>query len=397
MRIKSFEVKGFAGFTQPVRVGPLDEVNVIYGANNAGKSNLLRALELYCHALGAAEAVTKAQAQILDAPGAALAAALQGALNWEQPDPVLFTVEWFVAKADLEGCGLHPEHACSRVTTTFQLTCANKTWELRTVRFLLENDDVSLKDKAKEPAIVVFGQQIRRLIADAKPFQFEQPVLPYAMIGRHAEGFPQVLRDALFDVSQSRHAAERRRWELFVELAGTVRAEVGDGNWQTIFDRRTGRADLLYVREGGALTLEQMGSGVQRLAGLVAELCLASERVICAEEPEWRLSPALQKRFVKIARRVMQAGIGPTQLFISTHSPVMAALGRAFALELDSGVPVLSEKPWQAPGVEAAADDKEDAELGGLIGLVETLAEIDPNKLAAGARPGVAQAVGAGR
>ena len=397
MRIKSFEVKGFAGFTQSLHMGPLDEVNVIYGANNAGKSNLLRALELYCHAMGAAESVTKAQAQILDAPHEKLAASLKGALNWVEPEPVLFTVEWFVSKADLESCGLQPEHGCSRVTTTLQLTCANKTWELRTVRFLLENEDIALKDKAKEAAAVVFGQQIRRLIADAKPFQFEHPVLPFVMIGRHAEGFPQVLRDALFDVSQSRHAAERRRWELFTELAGTFRAELGDGNWQTIFDRRTGRADLLYVREGGPLTLEQMGSGVQRLGGLIAEMCLASERVICAEEPEWRLSPALQKRFVKLARRVLQAGIGPTQLFISTHSPVMAALGRAFALELDSGVPVISEKPWHAAGVEMAADDKEDADLGGLIGLVETLAEIDPNKLASGSRPAMPQPVGARR
>lgn len=397
MRIKSFEVKGFAGFTQPLHVGPLDEVNVVYGPNNVGKSGLLRALELYCHALGAAESVSKAQAQILDAPNEALAAALKGALNWEEPDPVLFTVEWFVSKADLESCGLQPERGCSRVSTTFQLTCANKNWELRTVRFLLENEDIAQKDKAKEAAAVVFGQQIRRLIADAKPFQFEQPVLPYAMIGRHAEGCPQLLRDALFDVSQSRHAADRRRWELFVELAGTFRAELGDGNWQTVFDRRTGRADLLYVRAGGALTLEQMGSGVQRLAGLIAELCLAHERVICVEEPEWRLSPALQKRFVKLARRVLQAGVGPTQLFISTHSPVMAALGRPFALELDGGVPVIAEKPWSAPGVEVEADEKEDAELGGLIGLVETLAEIDPNKLAAGTRPGVPQPVGAGR
>lgn len=380
MRIKSFEVSGFTHFTRPVRMGPLDEVNVIYGANNAGKSNLLRAIELYCYVLGAGEVVTKAQAQVLDEPAKRLAELLAAGQNWAEPLPVALSVEWHISKAELEKCGLVPERGCSRVTTTFQLNPA-RNWDLRVQRFMLENDDIALKDRGKDGPEVVFGQQVRRVLADTRPFQFEHPVLPFTRIGRHGEGFPQSLRDTLFDARQSRAPEGRRRWALFAQLAGSLRGELGEGAWETVYERSSGKADVVYLRDGEALTLEQMGDGIQRLAGLTAELCLAPERIVAAEEPEWRLSPELQKRLVQIAKRVIHAGLGPTQVFFTTHSPTIAALGRPFALEQENGVPTLTEKPWEAAGVTLTLADAEDATLGGLIGLVETLAEIDPEKL----------------
>ena len=66
MHIRTFTVEGFAGFTRPMAVGPLHGINVFHGANNTGKSCLLRAVDLYFRLLGAGEAVTKAQRQILD-------------------------------------------------------------------------------------------------------------------------------------------------------------------------------------------------------------------------------------------------------------------------------------------------------------------------------------------
>ena len=62
MRIETFTVNGFANFTSPVSLGGLEEINVIYGPNNGGKSNLLRALELYFRLLGVNDNVLKAQA-----------------------------------------------------------------------------------------------------------------------------------------------------------------------------------------------------------------------------------------------------------------------------------------------------------------------------------------------
>src|SRR4051794_712169 len=94
MRIKSFRVQGFANFTGPVSIGPLEELNVLYGPNNAGKSNLLRALELYFRLLGAGESVTKAQTQILDHPDDDLECLLRNGVNRQNPLPIAFSVEW---------------------------------------------------------------------------------------------------------------------------------------------------------------------------------------------------------------------------------------------------------------------------------------------------------------
>jgi hypothetical protein len=238
---------------------------------------------------------------------------------------------------------------------------------------------------------VGFAQQIRRLLSDTCPFQFDRPVLPYARLGEGADGFPQSLRDRLFDARLSRLPAERRRWALFTEVAAGVRPELGDGTWEMVFDRVTGLADLLYLRESGPVTLEMLGAGAQRFLRLLAEMALAKERFVALEEPEWRLSPELQRRFAALARRVVQSGVGPTQVLMTTHSPIMAAQGTAFSLELSEGAPLIQKKPWDAGfPAEPESSTTPDAPggLNDLIGLVESLAEIEPEKLvAAGPSP----------
>jgi putative AbiEii toxin of type IV toxin-antitoxin system len=397
MRITSFTVQGFTNFTSPVTLGPLEEINVIYGPNNAGKSNLLRALELYFRLLGAGETASKAQAEILDHPDEGLERLLEHAFNRSDPQPITFDVEWSILQRELEEAGLAAEHPCSRIRTELEVRPVNRAVELRIQKWLLEDKDAAVLDKTKDGPLVQFAVQTRRFLADARPFQFDRPVLPYARLDAGAGAFPQPLRDALFDARQSIAPAQRRRWRAFADLAATLRAELGDGTWDTAFDRATGQADLVYVQGEQALTPEMMGAGVQRLACLLAELVLAQERFICLEEPEWRLSPELQARFVSLARRVITGRLGPQQLFLTTHSPVLAGLGKAFAMEVQDGAPAIEAKPWTsapagfnediaANGMPGAGDPE--ASLGELIGLVESLAEIDPDKILAGAGTG---------
>lgn len=386
MRLKSITIQGFANFTRALAVGPLEDVNVFYGPNNVGKSNLLNALELYFRLLGAGESVTRAQRQILDEPDEALRELALAAFNRKETRPIIFNAEWVVNNEDLEQYGLFPEVPCCRVLTCLELSLANRNLEIQTPRWMLGDRDVAAMDRAKEGAVIAFAQQVRRLLADACPFQFEHPVLPCGRAGAGSDLFPQSLRDALFDARQSIAPEARRRWSVFAELIAAFRAELGPGSWETVFDRPTGRADLVYLGEAETLTLERMGAGVQRLAGLLGELVLAREPYVCLEEPEWRLSPALQERFVEMARRVLQAGLGPRQVFITTHNPSMAALGAAFALEPGEDGPTLEGKPWSLspPGGVNGTGVPSDHDLGQLIGLVEELAELDPEKLLAG-------------
>jgi hypothetical protein len=392
MRIESFQVQGYANFSQPVVWGPLAEINVLYGPNNAGKTNLLGALELYLLLLGAGEAVTKAQRQILDQMSERLRARLAVALNRTEAVPIQYSVQWSLTDHDLERYGLFPETPCNRVLTELELAPSNRTFELRIMKWMMGGTDVAGLDRGRDASIVGFGQQVRRLLADARPFQQEQPIPPFTMAGAGGEPFPQWLRDALFDARQSGSADGRRRWRLFAEAAATLRAELGEGSWETTFDRGGGRADVVYLRGEEALTLESMGSGLQRFAGLLAELALIQEPWVGIEEPEWRLSPAFQHRLLRTAARILEAGTGPRQLFVSTHSPTIAAGGAAFALEPGEAAPTLKAQPWAAGTMgldgDAAASPGGPADLGSLIGLVESLAEIDPTQLVAEAGAG---------
>lgn len=387
MRIRSFNVQGFANFTNPVSLGPLQEVNVLYGPSNAGKSNFLKAVELYFRLLGVGETVTKLQPQIIDRPDEALLAATATAFNREDPQlPITYKVEWALTEQDLERYRLFAEIPCARVMTALELRLPSRTLELKTPVWMIGDKDLSGLDRAKDGQLLIFGQQIRRLLADARPFQQEHPIMPVAYLGASAELFPQQLRDRIFDARVSTSAQGRRRWSVFAEQGAALQAELGEGAWETVFVRATGRANLVYLRGDETIYLEQMGAGIQRLAALLAELCLAEEGTICMEEPEWKLSPDLQKRFVTVARKVVQAGVGPRQLFITTHSPSLAALGQPFSVELEAGVPIIEQKPWALSAeAGAGADAKEDAALEGLIGLVDNLAEMEPEQLVPGA------------
>lgn len=380
MRIETFTVSGFANFVRPVTVGPLEEVNVLYGPNNAGKSNLLRALELYFRLLGAGENVGKDQPQMLEGGEDGWQHWLDGAFNRGEPGTITFQVEWSLSDRDIEAVGLHKETPCSRVFTELTLKPSGRTYELRVQKWRLADRDVAALDRAKEPSVAGFAQQVRRLLADACPFQFDQPVLPWALMGQSTGGFPQELRDALFDARQSLSSATRKRWTVFASLAGTLAKELGEGAWDTAFDRATGRAELIYLAEQNHTRLESMGAGVVRLASLLGELVLAKEPCICLEEPEFRLSPELQRRFIALARRTLAIGAGPRQLFITTHSPTMAAQGASFLVEVRDGVPVVEQKPW-AGYEEQEGAAAEGGDLSHLIGLVETLAELDPSGL----------------
>lgn len=383
MRLRSFTIQNFANFVQPVTFGPLDDVNVVYGPNNAGKSNLLRALELYFRLLGAGEAVTKNQQQMLDESDPALWQLVASSISRSDPKPLLFTANWSISDNTLERYGLFPELPCSSITTVLQLTPGSRALELRIQKWQMGDQNVAEMDRAKDLTKVGFAQQVRRLLADACPFQFEKPVLPCGRFAQSFEPFPQSLRDNLFDARQSRSAEQRRRWSVFARAAGELSAELGEGAWDTVFDRVSGHADVIWMQGESSLNLEDMGAGVQRMAGLLAELALAREVYACFEEPEWRLSPTLQSRFVRQARQIVRSAIGPRQVFITTHSPVMARGGTPFAVDLVDGAPFIEQRAWIEPGDSAgdASVNGAGPDLDQLVGLVEELAELDPDEI----------------
>jgi predicted ATPase len=391
MQLRSFIVEGYGPFQKPLALGPLHDLNSLYGPTNVGKSSLLRAMELYFRLLGAGEGVAKAQRQMLDDADPMLLERIEAAIHRTEPTPIIFRAEWEVSADDLESAGLTSEFDCSRVMTALELGCVPRMPDLKILSWFLGKTDISgydHADKTNEGGMARQGRQIRRMLADARPFQQDQAILPFRFLGDDPDPFPQSLRDRLFDARQSVVPLQRRRWDLFQELAGGVKAELGPGSWETTFDRSTNEAGLVYLQPAGPLHLSQMSAGLLRLVSLTAELCLSEERYLALEEPEWRLSPELQARLRNVARRVVRERVGARQVLISTHSPYLTAGTQAFKLGRAEDKVVAEAKPWEELGSVSVADDEgESAEpLGNLIGLVESLAEIEPEKLLAGTR-----------
>jgi predicted ATPase len=135
----------------------------------------------------------------------------------------------------------------------------------------------------------------------------------------------------------------------------------------------------VFLRDEEPVRLEQMGHGVQRFAGLLAELCLSDAPWVLMEEPEWRLSPEYQQRLGVAIHRVIERRVGPRQVFATTHSPVMAAQGQAFCVAPGASGPVVEQKEWEAAGVDRRVDPQVEASanLNRLIGLVDDLSGLD--------------------
>src|SRR5262245_45308967 len=51
MRLTSFKVQGFKNLVAPVELAELGAINVIHGANNVGKSNVMQAIEVFFRVL----------------------------------------------------------------------------------------------------------------------------------------------------------------------------------------------------------------------------------------------------------------------------------------------------------------------------------------------------------
>lgn len=392
MRLLSFRVSGFAHFTQPVAMAPLDAVNVLHGPNDAGKTSLVRAMDLYFRLLGVSESITKDPPYTFEPDDHDLEAILDDAFHWETPGPITFLANWSLPQAELERYALAQEKPLGQVTTELELRRVNRQYELRVLRWLHKDRDLAALDRARDGAAIQHGAQVRRVLADAQPFAYDRPIPPLRVLRGATEDFPRELSNALFDARQSLAPRQRKRWALFSRLLGGLEPEIGPGTWDTAFERVTGDATLIFVNGERAIPINRFGGGVQRFVSLVAELVLAREPWIALEEPEWRLSPPLQQRLLGVLDRVLEAQVGPRQLWITTHSPVFGVAGKPFALERTPTGPVLEARPYAGADAPLPAVGGSGS-LAGLLGVVEELADLEPDDLV----PGAAEAAEGGR
>jgi hypothetical protein len=93
---------------------------------------------------------------------------------------------------------------------------------------------------------------------------------------------------------------------------------------------------------------------------LLGQLLLTPASLIGIEEPELNLRYNLQKQLLAAFEQITASPYGPSQLFLTSHSPAFETGEHFFAMEFKDGAPSLSRKPRALARVYTGMTAEED-------------------------------------
>lgn len=321
MMLEVFKVRGFKNFRQWVVFEYLDATNVIHGPNNVGKSNALEAMELFFRLLGLEQdgwipiAVDR---RITDEEWAALRFTQAEVFNLESPEPIEMIAEIKTNGQELSRAGIRPLFPSDRVgiELVLQWFGSYAACRVRGFKFADGTDAAAAQQSPERKSYVL---KYAKFLAQNFLIRRENAER-FALISAH-RAHDETLLLSLYDAKESSDIEEVRRWERFVETMRAFEDILGPGAFVTTYDRRAGRANLFYQTAHARLPLHLLGSGVQQIIALIGHLLMTNATLVAIEEPEINLRYSLQQRLREILTQLVGAAGGPTQLFLTSHSP----------------------------------------------------------------------------
>ncbi|KYF78278.1 hypothetical protein BE17_13160 [Sorangium cellulosum] len=384
MRLQWFEVEGYKNIRTPLRLAELGDINVLHGDNNVGKSNLLEAIGLFFLLVRALREDTrggpglrerharKARRAAAAASGRSVARSFDYFVTLGFPPDDIFDlngVRPIRLSAQIE---LDPDDVDSQepawLGQPLELTLGLERREdelLLTLVRAARADGVELSSEGGEAA----DDDLTRVLERLGPRRGHAGLVPrFALIRADrtvltelalpaGESAPLETREPLpREIGLALHDAEtatgplRERFDIFAEALGRFRPLVGEGQWRMIYDRRADRAELSFEGSGGRIPLRLMGSGIQQIAVLLARLLLTSADVAAVEEPELNLRWAAQHLLREALAAIAGARGGPSQMFVTSHSPAFEFAPSFYLIERTPEGPSISRRPKeQAP------------------------------------------------
>lgn len=342
MQLRRFQVQGYKNFREPVVLEALDRINVIHGPNNVGKSNLLQSIALFFHLLTPPR--DEESTKIPIAFGEALSSedltaagfAPHRIFNLEAPQPIEMCAALTTEPGELEALGIQELIPSREVEIGIRLERILDRLEVRVTRFRFTDG----RDLTKQsPSVEEHKFALRFALFLTRNFlvQTRSAGRRFALIGldrraypvgHEAEGaeayagvVPEKLMLELYDARDSIEPQIYRRWELFTQVMQKFGDVLGEGSFQALFDRASGRANLAFQTPRARIPVDLLGSGVQQVVSIVARLLMTQATLIGIEEPELNLRFDAQLRLREILAEVVSGSQGPRQIFLSSHSP----------------------------------------------------------------------------
>ena len=294
MRIERFRIQGFKSIVD-LTVDGLSDINVFFGLNDVGKSNIFEALKLW-------------QKLLLDA----------NKRSSSFPDQMRSLIEDNFFR--LRGDGLMSFDVNFEIgTETFRSRIQIKKTDTIEYENLLSRSgtqgykEVLLRDE-KDRALL---SKLRLSIIDAeRRFQSEhrQPGSQRSAINA------QNLKQGLFYTYLSSDIKQKERFNAIKQTLAAQPYKLGE--LDVALNPINDAIDIGFVRPDGRIPLESLGSGVQQLLLVLGQIFLNDFPIIAVEEPEMNLSPRYQAQMISTLETLLQnPAIELEQLFISTHSP----------------------------------------------------------------------------
>jgi hypothetical protein len=318
--IRSLRVEGYRAFGAPLQLDELGRVVVLYGLNNAGKTNLLRAVEML------SRLVDQPLVRILD----------------DTPEPQdafyrrMAQDPWMFTQGRPPVMRIQAELAPSGDSVGFEVTREDERVRIRLTRWFSGGVDVGTPAAAARRRLVAslredtpdVAAQEEVAKADARWDSLRRSLraawggswLPISAEVRTA--FVQQGRIA--DLSLRARARQARE-----TYARVVQGLPSPGSLQDLSASPPshpvdgapppGREDVAWVTESVLLPLDHLGSGAQAVFGMLASLALARASVVLVDEPEQHLNVLQQEAVLDALTNALDSrGVG--QLFLATHS-----------------------------------------------------------------------------
>lgn len=399
MRLSTFRVQGYKNFQQEIVLEDLGPLNVIHGDNNVGKSNLVESIGLLFVLLDEIFVVRpraqpppigamRSERPLLDRheePDVAGEAAppverkridpeyLAGhgypereIFNLSAPLPIRLEGTFSIAPAELSQAGIQPLLPCEHVRVAVRLTRLGSTLEAELRSFEIGPGIDALASLPADPEHQRFLRQLAFFLVESRPAGAVQSALRFALVAtnraipsalpapgqgnsighRRRDLIPQDLCLALYDAKESTDSALSRPWKLFVSAMQRFEDMLGAGAFVAVYDRRAERASLVFENANDErIPASMLGSGVQQAALLVGGLLMTGASLLAIEEPELSLKFTRQLLLIEVLRDLVASDAGPSQLFMTSHSPAFESGEHFYAMRASPEGPTVEKRP----------------------------------------------------
>lgn len=368
MLLKRFQVQGYKNFREPVVLEALDRINVIHGPNNVGKSNLLQSIALFFHLLTPHDEEEK---KIPIAFGEPLSAeeltdagfAPHRIFNLEAPQPIEMLATLATEPGELERLGIQELIDSREVQLGIRLERILDRLEVRMTKFqFADGRDLAKRSPSAEERKFVLRFAVfltRNFLVQTRSagprfalIGLDRRIYPVAHEPEGAESYagvvPEKLMLELYDARDSIEPEIYGRWELFTRVMQKFSDVLGEGTFQALFDRASGRANLAFQTPRARVPVDLLGSGIQQVVSIVARLLMTRATLLGIEEPELNLRYDAQLRLREILVEVVSGSSEARQIFLSSHSPAFEHGECFYGMRATPNGPVVERLPGAA-------------------------------------------------